>query len=117
MGNTFNIMHFYEKEVERACPRPNIIKGRNIEQLEWMKHLRQWNINLIQGDGLAVLTSVCESRLALDQMMTESLSVPLITSIHIYFEYTNVPNISSLHFIECLCESTGETWSHIDFPF
>lgn len=62
------------------------------------------------GDGLAALTSACESRLALDQMMTESSSfyVPLITSIHIYAEYKNVPNSSSLHYIDCLCESIGE---------
>lgn len=41
------------------------------------------------GDGLAALTSACESRLALDQIMTESspLYVPLITSIHLYAKY------------------------------
>lgn len=50
------------------------------------------------GDGLAVLTSACESRLALNQMMTESLPlyVPLITSITStpsikMFEHTALP--------------------------
>ena len=59
------------------------------------------------GDGLAAFTSACVSRLALDQMMTESLPlyVLLITSIHIHTEYKDALNISSFHYIDYLRES------------
>lgn len=49
------------------------LKNRNTERLEWMKHLCQWNINPMLGDGLSSLTLACESWMALDQIMTASL--------------------------------------------
>lgn len=63
-----------------------------------MKHLCQWNINIMLGDGLAALTSACESWLALDEMMTE-FPPTLCPSyyIRIYAEYKNVPNTGSFH--------------------
>lgn len=90
------------------------LKGRNIEQLEWMKHRCEWNINLVLGDGLAALTSACESRLALDQMKTESsiLYVPLITT---HIKMFPTPAHITLHWVS--------GWIHggdlicIDFPF